>query len=456
MSIEVLPNWNGCNLDCKYCYEKPQRDAEIRLYDAAKLKARLRALKDSVDGAGKPVSNYWLLFGGEPLAGLPLSELEDILRIGYEQRGYTGIQTNGSLITERHIDLFHKYQTGIGISIDGPGELNDARSVTDLAHTRAATARTEAAIDALIRRADDTGNTRLIPAFIVSLHRLNASPERLPTLKTWFRRLSDRGVRNCRLHFLDLDYQAPEIALGSAELLDACLELWSLHDELPLKFDVFTDVLTLLRIGASGHAGVGSSGYNENPSCVWHGCDPWNTSAVEAIMGDGTSAQCGRGCGNDGKNWLPAYGMGVPSVNRASGAKGQRFHERQLSLYVTPQEHGGCQGCRFWLFCLGQCPGSGPALSTDPHGDWRHKTNYCEVLKGLFAEAERRLTKAGWVPLSLAPSREDIEHRVYREWAVGKEPQLVHVGALLRRTIQGERHQRYDLYGHGDHVDATR
>lgn len=454
MSIEVLPNWNQCNLDCKYCYEKPARDAETRKYDSEKFKARLRMLNDTVDRNGNRISNEWLLFGGEPLANMPLAELEEILQIGYNQRGYTGLQTNGSLITERHIDLFEKYNTGVGISIDGPGELNDARWVVNLEQTRKATARTEWAIDALVARANKTGNYRLIPNLIVSLHKTNASAERLPILKDWFRKLASMGIKWSRLHYMDLDYKASEIALSTEEVIQASMELWDLHDESTIKFDIFNDILTLLRVGASGTSEIGPSGYAENPCCVWNGCDPWNTSAVEAVMGDGTSAQCGRGSGNDGKNWQPAYGMGTPSVNRASGVQGQRFHERQLSLYVTPQENGGCKDCRFWLFCLGQCPGSGPALATDTQGDWRHKTIYCDVLKHLFAEAEKRIQKSGVIPLSLVPARKEIEIRVYEEWARGGEPKMPVLAKMLRGTLQGVKHEWFSMNGHGDHNDA--
>lgn len=422
MSIEVLANGVACNLDCDYCYEDAMRKNSPKVtYQPEKLKARLMQITEA-----------WTLFGGEPLL-LKLSELEDLLRIGFERHGETSIQTNGSLITPRHVELFEQYNTSIGISMDGPGELNDARWAGTLDGTRKMTARSESAIEMLVKRWVETKNDRLKPNLIVNLHALNVSPDRLPALKAWLTDMSALGVRSCRLHFLDLDYKAEKLVVPPAVMLQASLELWALQDSLTMKFDIFKDMLGLLRDGGDS-------------TCVWHACDPWNTQAVEGVNGDGTTGMCGRGAGNDGLNWQPASGAGVPSVNRASGAVGQRFHERQLSLYVTPQEHGGCSGCRFWLMCLGHCPGSGQAASTDSQGDWRLKTVHCEVLQGLFGEAERRIGQAGLVPLSLAPNREEVERLAYAEWSAGREPYLKTMAMAMIGTVGG-----FDLYGHGDH-----
>src|SRR5687767_9821594 len=115
MSVELRPFGVRCNLQCHYCYQNPQREAGnvARSYDLAKM-------KEAVLRQGGPFT----LFGGEPLL-TRRADLEELFRWGYETFGGSGLQTNGALITDEHIRLFKKYSVRVGISLDGPGELND-------------------------------------------------------------------------------------------------------------------------------------------------------------------------------------------------------------------------------------------------------------------------------------------------------------------------------------------
>src|SRR5690606_24537989 len=96
----------------------------------------------------------------------------------------------------------------------------------------------------------------------------------------------------------------------------------------------------------------------------------------------------------------------------------------QLGLYVTPQELGGCQGCEFWLMCMGQCPGEGEGQ------DWRKRSSYCYVWKRLFSEGERRLKMMGIKPVSQWKDRQHIEQLLYQQWAVGNN---VSVASLVKQ-----------------------
>ena len=46
-------------------------------------------------------------------------------------------------------------------------------------------------------------------------------------------------------------------------------------------------------------------------------------------------------------------------------------------------------GLPFFLFCKGQCPG------TSREGDWRNRSDHCEVWKALYATLETELQEAG-------------------------------------------------------------
>ena len=100
MSIEVRPLGVKCNIQCQYCYQNPQRDAGNipNAFDLPKMKAAL-------ERAG----SHFTIFGGEPLL-VPEHVLEELWAFGLERFGTNGIQTNGTLINDRHIALFKKYK----------------------------------------------------------------------------------------------------------------------------------------------------------------------------------------------------------------------------------------------------------------------------------------------------------------------------------------------------------
>ncbi|HLO01966.1 MAG TPA: hypothetical protein VK191_02535, partial [Symbiobacteriaceae bacterium] len=329
------------------------------------------------------------LFGGEPLL-LPLPELETILAWAHGEWGVAHIQTNGTLLTEAHIELFERYNVHVGISVDGPAELNDLRWKRNLAETRAATAATHRAIGLLCR----TGRP---PGLITTLHRVNAAPDRLPRLLEWARTLDALGVRSMRLHLLEVE--SAEIreryALTEAENVGALLAFAQLQRELTgLRFDVLEEMAESLR------------GNDDGTSCVWHACDPYTTPAVRGVEGNGQSSNCGR-TNKDGVDWLKA--------ERTS-------YERYLALARAPEAEGGCGGCRFLLFCRGQCPG------TAIDGDWRNRSELCGVWKELFTHLEEGMVAAGEVPLSLAPVRSALEARLVARWERGENGS---VAALL-------------------------
>src|SRR5207247_7363385 len=130
-------------------------------------------------------------------------------------------------------------------------------------------------------------------------------------------------------------------ALTPHESLAAFREIAALEPTLVrLRFVEFRDMKQLLR------------GRDNHTSCVWNACDPYTTRAVRGVEGTGQSSNCGR-TNKDGIDFVKAPVEGF---------------ERYLALYHTPQEHGGCSGCRFFIMCKGQCPG------TAIDGDWRNRT----------------------------------------------------------------------------------
>ena len=347
MSIELRPLGVACNLACHYCYQNPQRDAgnQRMNYDLEKMKQEAARI-------GGP----FILFGGEPLL-MRFEDLEHLFAWGLETTGSNAIQTNGVLIEDRHIDLFRRYKVSVGISIDGPGELNDARWHYGLEKTRQSTAVVEGVIERLCREYK-------APGLIITLHKGNATAEKLPIMADWMRRLHAIGIRGVRLHLLEVDHDSvrDSLALSARENIQALLAFAEVQESLPgMDFDLFDEMEALL------------SGQDAKVGCTWRGCDPYTTEAVQGVEGNGQSSNCGR---------TNKEGIGFIKANSAG-------YERYLALYRTPQSDNGCSGCRFFLMCKGQCPG------TSIDGDWRNRTEHCEEWKHLFSVIERRMIVAG-------------------------------------------------------------
>ena len=421
MSLEFRPMGTACNIGCEYCYQESTRAAGHAVrYDKEKVWAALSTTKE-----------FWSLFGGEALL-VPLKDLEELLELGFSRFGRTGVQTNGTLITPRHIELFDRYQTHVGISIDGPGELNDIRRSGTLDATRKMTARTEAALAELAKKSRDENKPHLMPSIIATLHAGNiGTPGRQARFVEWLHELEAMGLTYVNLHVMEMDHRAQDWNVSLDDQVSFLIRLWDESATFTkLRLQKFSEILDLLR------------GHDEKTLCVWHACDPWNTSAVQGLEGDGAPSHCTR-TNKDGKTWLPAKGTGIPTQHAIGGFAGNRHHERQLSLYVTPQEDGGCKDCRFWLMCQGQCPGTGDSSLAEAQGDWRLRSSYCDLWKALFTEGERRLVAVGETPLSLSADRPRLEDVMYTHWAAGQEKSM---GSAIRGNAQE---------GHGDHTDMS-
>ena len=439
MSLEYRPVGVGCNLGCDYCYETSTRDqGHIIRHD-----------KNKVWSALSSTETYWSLFGGEAML-IPFEELEELLALAFSKFKRSGIQTNGTLIQDRHIDLFVKYNTNVGLSIDGPGELNDSRAVPgNIEATRRMTERSHWALHALAKRAKDVNIPGLMPSLIVTLHSGNIGAQYQERFIEWLWELDGLGISWMNLHVMEMDARASKWALPIEESIKFMLRLWDIAPTFKnLRFSTFDEIMSLLK------------GRDQEVGCIWHACDPWNTAAVQGLEGDGSPSHCTR-TNKDGKAWLPASGSGKPTQHAIGNFPGNRFHERQLSLYVTPQEHGGCKDCRFWSMCKGQCPGCGEASVTEAHGDWRYRTTYCTLYKALFTEGETRLIAVGDTPVSKHPKREQIEHAMYQLWAQGQDAplnQILDVANGVRNRsksfVNGHGDQAHGDE-HGDHTDVS-
>lgn len=377
MTIELRPIGVACNLSCTYCYQEPMRDAQNihTKYDLDKMIAQL-----------EKVGHKFNVFGGEALL-IPKKDLATLWEYGFKRFGANAIQTNGTLIDDEHIEMFKKYNVHVGISIDGPNELNDLRVVgNSLEKTREATQKT---IDNIVKLVKEG----IVPGIIITVHKVNAFEDRLDRLKRFIRWLGDIGVKGGNMHLLEIDNElvARRYCLSEEENAQVFLEFAKFFDENPdLSWNPFSEIPQMLL------------GNDERATCNWKMCDPLNTQAVYGIEGDGALSNCGRS-NKEGIDWYKADDTG---------------YERYISLYHTPPEMNGCQGCRFWALCSGSCPGE----SVD--GDFRNKTVHCHTVKTLFTYYEEKLEQQGHTPITKHPLRWEAEQFILDSLRQGKYMEL--------------------------------
>jgi uncharacterized protein len=353
------------------------------------------------------------VFGGEALL-TPLPLLEEIFAYGLQRFGSNGIQTNGALITDVHVELFKRYKVNVGLSLDGPGELNDSRWAGSLKKTREATAQSFSGLFRLL----DAG---IVPSVIVTLYRGNAVGDKLTQLLEWFRLLEVYGVYAVRLHLLEVETDEVQqaMALTIEENTAALLRLYEFQATTKVRFDLFGEMAKLLL------------GNDVGATCVWGACDPYTTAAVRGVDAEGESSNCGR-TNKEGISWQKAQTPG---------------YERQVALYHTPQADFGCEDCRFFFACKGQCPG------TAEGGDWRNRSEHCGAWMTLFDRIEADLISIGHVPLSRNDAlRTQVDALMLKYWARGENLSITQAVAAVQAGVEPTIVP--PARGHGDHWDA--
>ena len=121
--VIILRMSNNCNLNCTYCYDKGNHKKEIN--DNKKINDSLDNIVSNIDKlvSDKQKKCKIIFHGGEPLM-INASTYERLINKILEKipKAYFSIQTNGTLLTKSHINVFKKYNVSIGISLDGYNE----------------------------------------------------------------------------------------------------------------------------------------------------------------------------------------------------------------------------------------------------------------------------------------------------------------------------------------------
>jgi uncharacterized protein len=323
MPVLVKP-FLGCNQHCEYCYETAYKKANPPKMDYD-LDAVLKALERYKS------AETIALHGGEPLC-MPKKDVAAILAKAKSIKGSSSIQTNASLIDQDFIDIFKENKTRVGISCDGPGELNRYRNY-------------DYPYGGIMGLLEKLQAENIHTSIICVISKSNAGSDRhLSMLLDWLLELKVLGVGG-RLNPCgnnpDHELPMPRLIHTYNQLSHFCLGNG-------LRWSPLSDIVNRLR----GESGV----------CTFMECDPFHTESAIVILGDGSETNCMRTNQGDIVLRHPAKHL-----------------TRSNILKITPQEYGGCRDCEFWEMCYGGCP------SMALENDWRNRDHLCELWKSLFA-----------------------------------------------------------------------
>lgn len=119
-SFVVVKITEDCNLRCDYCYTEGGKNKKvIDVEDVINLFDQI-----SLGNSGKIVC---LFHGGEPLMHISVIEkiINELNKKYYSPRISYRIQTNGTIVNKKIIDVIKKNKISVGVSLDGYKTLND-------------------------------------------------------------------------------------------------------------------------------------------------------------------------------------------------------------------------------------------------------------------------------------------------------------------------------------------
>jgi len=343
-----------CNLKCIYCYNHTLRAVgyDEQTPDLEKIKTAIKIAYE------RGLSRDIVLHGGEPLAW-GKDVVEELLRFIYQLTGKSGVQTNGTLIDDDYIDMFKKYKTHVGISIDGFGELNKFRYDEKTASK---------VIENLVRLV----NEGIPVGVIVVLSKANTHPKAIEKMKQFLLFLNSYGVTG-RLN--PCMHPSPHIEPNEEELKKFYLEIADFMEKHEiLGWSPYIDIVYRL----TGRDGA---------MCRFKPCDPYATLGAVTITHDGKITTCHK---------FSTYML--------------EFTEFDVYTRLYILKNTDCKGCRYFGNCVGGCP-------AEAYGwDWRNKTRWCKVWYALFSYFEKKLKFAGIEPCVKKEEETDIERLIQEEF----------------------------------------
>ncbi len=340
-----------CNLACAYCYDFDPDTYHHKL----PIEVAERAIDEALDLAGEQLT--LLYHGGEPLLAFPeLVHLTEYARRAAAQRGKTvgfSLQTNGTRFTRETVDFLLREKIGVGISLDGPAELNDRWRVDHAGQG------SHESIEQALRDFPE-----LVPKIGVLTTITRANVEHLIDVAHYVR---DLGVRQWDATMFDAGGRGatgPEdYAPDDNELIAAHLKLLDAVEQGEFDDLAVRPVLRYLRNVLS---------YRRESFCLRNGCGA--AADLVSVAADGTVRSC---------DCIKDRTLDLGHI-RAGGLAASLSSDRAASIRARSADSlTQCRDCDWRVFCGGTCLARASLDSVDPVT--------CSLSLALFPEIFRRL-----------------------------------------------------------------
>ena len=129
----LLKTASRCNIACTYCYVYQLGDQGWRRQPPTMSKSTIDAIVRRLDELRQAQDRDFavVLHGGEPLllAEALLARLLTGLRARLPVGCTLSVQTNGTLLSDRRLDILAESGATVSVSLDGPAKINDSRRV---------------------------------------------------------------------------------------------------------------------------------------------------------------------------------------------------------------------------------------------------------------------------------------------------------------------------------------
>ena len=354
----IVEPTHGCNLECKYCYLN--KNAESGRMDVKTLKNSIVGVSEFI-GKCKTIDFLW--HGGEPLLG-GIDFFKKVIIIQKEMgEDYTfenTIQTNGTLITEEIADFFRDYKFNVGLSLDGPEEINNRTRI--YGHVREGDKGT---FRDILHSINLLKEREMKPEVIVTLNKQN-----IKDVKQIYQFLRDYKI-DAKFNPIVRSGRTIEnygqLAISPEEYLEAKLTLFDMwfNDEQPPHLYCLESMLKNI---------LSKNYFNE---CTF------SESCQKGMMSIGPSGNV-YPCGEF--NGIEEFKYG--NINE-DDLKNILLHPTREKLLKRAENIEECNNCDYRQLCHGGCMRNAYAFT----GDVMDKDPYCPAYKGLFKHLSDKISE---------------------------------------------------------------
>lgn len=358
----IIHMTDQCNMACKYCYtgptrRKPSDISRLNGHFHAKLPVLFKFV-DQVMDYNQFANTIFSFHGGEPL----LIDLENWSRIltYFREKSYpieSHIQTNGTLINDDLIGLFNKFDVKVGISLDGPIEMNNQTRLFKNG---------QGSFQRVYKNLDKLRNAGLGFGCLVTLNGTNIG--NVKEIYAFFKQ--EKIPFNVRVVF-DTRYSVPkELLVTPDEYAKAVIKLFDLwFDETETEAVQIGDFTSMVARYIKPLPGLTTCTFTED--C----CKRFVSFDME-----GNLWHCARLYGDT--NFLYGNIQKTNLVTLLSGDKMRHFSLRWEKLAETE-----CRDCAVSQYCYGGCP----ALGYIYFGSYFRKDYFCAARRLILEHIYKRM-----------------------------------------------------------------